>query len=70
MFAQDFPGHAEFVKAATLDNEIQFVETRSSDVAKFLFPNLKTSNVFVGLVKSEAERYTEYGKLSYFLSLL
>lgn len=79
MFAQDSPGHDEFVKAASLDNEIQFVETSSSDVAKLLFPNLKIDNVFVGMVKSDAERYTAYGKLpdikrfsclSYFLSLL
>ncbi|KAL1199437.1 Protein disulfide isomerase-like 1-6 [Cardamine amara subsp. amara] len=53
-------GHDEFVKAASLDNEIQFVETSSSDVAKLLFPNLKTNDVFVGMVKSEAERYTAY----------
>ncbi|CAH8260665.1 unnamed protein product [Arabidopsis lyrata] len=56
-------GYDEFVKAASLDNEIQFVETSSSDVAKLLFPNLKTNNVFVGLVKTEAEKYTAYGKL-------
>ncbi|XP_010503804.1 PREDICTED: protein disulfide isomerase-like 1-6 [Camelina sativa] len=53
-------GCDEFVKAASLDNEIQFVETSSSDVAKLLFPELKTNNVFVGLVKTEAERYTAY----------
>ncbi|XP_006297318.2 protein disulfide isomerase-like 1-6 [Capsella rubella] len=53
-------GYDEFVKAASLDNEIQFVETNSSDVAKLLFPNLKTNNMFVGLVKTEAERYTAY----------
>ncbi|XP_010487456.1 PREDICTED: protein disulfide isomerase-like 1-6 [Camelina sativa] len=53
-------GYDEFVKAASLDNEIQFVETRSSHVAKLLFPDLKTNNVFVGLVKTEAERYTAY----------
>ncbi|CAN8259157.1 unnamed protein product [Cochlearia groenlandica] len=53
-------GHDEFVKAASVDNEIQFVETSSRDVAKLLFPNLKPNNVFVGMVKSEAERYTVY----------
>jgi protein disulfide-isomerase A1 len=63
LFAQDSSGHDEFVKAASLDNEIQFVETSSIDVAKLLFPNLKTNNVFVGLVKTEAEKYTSYGKL-------
>lgn len=63
VFAQASSGYDEFVKAASLDNEIQFVETSSSDVAKLLFPNLKTNNVFVGLVKTEAEKYTAYGKL-------
>nr|VDD01116.1 unnamed protein product [Brassica oleracea] len=50
----------EFVKAAKSDNEIQFVETSDNDVAKLLFPHLKTNTVFIGLVKTEAERYTVY----------
>ncbi|CAH2036476.1 unnamed protein product [Thlaspi arvense] len=50
----------EFVKAAKSDNEIQFVETSDSDVAKLLFPELKANNVFIGMVKTEAERYTAY----------
>uniref|UniRef100_M4DCV2 protein disulfide-isomerase n=1 Tax=Brassica campestris TaxID=3711 RepID=M4DCV2_BRACM len=50
----------EFVKAAKSDNEIQFVETSDNDVAKLLFPQLKTNTVFIGLVKPEAERYTAY----------
>ncbi|KAL0696665.1 hypothetical protein Bca4012_063845 [Brassica carinata] len=50
----------EFVKAAKSDDEIQFVETSDSDVAKLLFPELKTGNVFIGMVKTEAERYTAY----------
>ncbi|ESQ30226.1 hypothetical protein EUTSA_v10011373mg [Eutrema salsugineum] len=50
----------EFVKAAKSDDEIQFVETSNSDVAKLLFPDLKTNNVFIGMVKTEAERYTAY----------
>jgi protein disulfide-isomerase A1 len=52
--------HNEFVKAAKSDDEIQFIETRDSDVAKLLFPDLKSNNVFIGLVKPEAERYTVY----------
>ncbi|GFZ04160.1 PDI-like 1-6 [Actinidia rufa] len=52
--------YEEFVKAATSDNEIQFVETSSIDAADVLFPNIKTSNCFVGLVKSEPERYTAF----------
>ncbi|KAF8050180.1 hypothetical protein N665_2032s0008 [Sinapis alba] len=49
-----------FVKAAKADNEIQFVETSDSNVAKLLFLELKTSTVFVGMVKAETERYTAY----------
>lgn len=52
------------MKAAKSDDEIQFVETSDSDVAKLLFPELKTGNVFIGMVKTEAERYTAYGKLA------
>ncbi|CAL9218649.1 unnamed protein product [Arabidopsis halleri] len=52
--------HNEFVKAAKSDDEIQFVETSDSDVAKLLFPDFKTNNVFIGMVKNEAERYTVY----------
>ncbi|WZZ07694.1 hypothetical protein YC2023_093615 [Brassica napus] len=48
----------EFVKAAKSDNEIQFVETSDNDVAKLLFPHLKTNTVFIGLVKPEAEKWT------------
>ncbi|KAG5392176.1 hypothetical protein IGI04_022139 [Brassica rapa subsp. trilocularis] len=51
----------EFVKAAKSDDEIQFVETSDSEVAKLLFPEFKTSDVFIGMVKTEAERYTSYG---------
>ncbi|KAJ0242263.1 Protein disulfide isomerase-like 1-6 [Hirschfeldia incana] len=50
----------EFVKAAKSDDEIQFVVTSDSDVAKLLFPEIKTSDVFIGMVKTEAERYTAY----------
>ncbi|XVF74579.1 hypothetical protein PTKIN_Ptkin13bG0121000 [Pterospermum kingtungense] len=49
-----------FIKAATADNEIQFVETNSIEVAKALYPNIKASNLFLGIVKSEPERYTPY----------
>lgn len=31
---------------------------------KLLFPDLKTNNVFIGMVKTEPERYTAYGKIS------
>ncbi|KAG2314039.1 hypothetical protein Bca4012_064659 [Brassica carinata] len=62
-FFHKFEGseYNEFVKAAKSDNEIQFVETSDRDVAKLLFAELKTSDtVFIGLVKTEAERYTAY----------
>ncbi|KAA8541790.1 hypothetical protein F0562_022942 [Nyssa sinensis] len=52
--------YEEFVKAATSDNEIQFVETTDIDVAHVLFPDTKPNNLFLGLVKSEPEKYTTY----------
>ncbi|GAB4842231.1 protein disulfide isomerase-like [Ancistrocladus abbreviatus] len=51
------PEHEEFVKAAIYDNEIQFVETNSMEIAQLLFPDIKPTNLFLGLVKSEPERY-------------
>ncbi|KAL0836069.1 hypothetical protein Bca101_087958 [Brassica carinata] len=33
-------------------------------VVKLLFPELKASDVFIGMVKTKAERYTKYGKLA------
>ncbi|CAE5962839.1 unnamed protein product [Arabidopsis arenosa] len=61
-FLNKFEGseHNEFVKAAKSDDEIQFVETSDNDVEKLLIPDLKSSNVFIGMVKIEAERYTVY----------
>lgn len=57
------PDYDEFVKAAITDNEIQFVETCTSQIANTLFPDVKSVNLFLGIVKSEPERYTSYGKL-------
>lgn len=56
------PDYDEFVKAAISDNEIQFVETSNIDVATVLFPDIKDTNHFLGIVKSEPERYTPYGE--------
>ncbi|KAF8393378.1 hypothetical protein HHK36_021621 [Tetracentron sinense] len=50
--------YEEFVNAASADNEIQFVETSNTEVAKVLFPDINSSNRFLGLVKSEPERYS------------
>lgn len=50
----------EFTKAAEMDNEIQFVETSNAEIAKHLFPNFKPTSLFLGLVKREPEKYTEY----------
>lgn len=50
----------EFTKAAEMDNEIQFVETSYAEIAKHLFPDFKPTSLFIGLVKSEPEKYTEY----------
>ncbi|KAL3631897.1 Thioredoxin-like domain [Castilleja foliolosa] len=50
--------YEEFVKAAVADNEIQFVETSSAEVAKALYPVGEPQKPFFGLVKSEPEHYT------------
>ncbi|KAL8170501.1 hypothetical protein V2J09_022305 [Rumex salicifolius] len=52
--------YEEFVKAATADNEIQFVKTNSLEIANVLFPDIGAGNLFLGLVKSEPERYTSF----------
>ncbi|XP_011072364.1 protein disulfide isomerase-like 1-6 [Sesamum indicum] len=52
------PDYGEFIKAAAADNEIQFVETSSSEVAKVLYPVVKPTRPFFGLVKSEPEHHT------------
>lgn len=59
---EKFEGHdyEEFVKAAKSDNEIQFIEVNDIDMAKVLFPAIKDTKNFIGLVKSEPERYTPY----------
>ncbi|KAM7480457.1 hypothetical protein LguiA_028670 [Lonicera macranthoides] len=54
------PDYEEFVKASTSDNEIQFVVTDSTEIASVLFPHMKPANIFLGLVKSEVERYTTF----------
>lgn len=56
------PAYEEFFKAASDDNEFQFVEVSNAEVAKTLFPDIKPSNNFLGLVKEEQERYTIYGE--------
>ncbi|KAG8494733.1 hypothetical protein CXB51_012541 [Gossypium anomalum] len=48
-----------FIKAAMSDNEIQFAEASNIEVAKLLYPDIKATN-FLGIVKSEPERYTAY----------
>lgn len=45
------------------DNEIQFAEASNIEVAKLLYPDIKATN-FLGIVKSEPERYTAYGEFA------
>ncbi|KAL6897974.1 hypothetical protein ACP4OV_006570 [Aristida adscensionis] len=52
--------YEEFVKAATTDNEVQFVETNDRSVAKILFPGLTSEEQFLGLVKSEPEKFEKF----------
>ncbi|XP_043703535.1 protein disulfide isomerase-like 1-6 isoform X2 [Telopea speciosissima] len=54
------PDYEEFVKAASEGNEIQFVEACNAEVAKVLFPDIATRNLFLGLVKSEPEKYVQF----------
>lgn len=54
------PDYEEFIRAATSDNEVQFIETSSLEIAKVLFPDAKPTYPFLGLTKSELERYTAY----------
>lgn len=54
------PDYEEFGKAATSDNDIQFAETSSSEVVRILFPDIKATNNFLGLVKSEPEKFTSF----------
>ncbi|XP_058113908.1 protein disulfide isomerase-like 1-6 isoform X1 [Magnolia sinica] len=51
------PDYEEFVKVAIADNSVQFVETCNIEVAAVLFPDVKPKNHFLGLVKSEPEKY-------------
>jgi hypothetical protein len=50
------------VKAATAENEVQFVETNDRNVAKILFPGIASQEQFLGLVKSEPEKFEKFGK--------
>ncbi|XP_020597975.1 protein disulfide isomerase-like 1-5 [Phalaenopsis equestris] len=50
----------EFVKAAASENEIQFVETNDVIVAKVLYPNIRSSKPFIGIVKGEPERFESF----------
>ncbi|KAJ4958068.1 hypothetical protein NE237_025179 [Protea cynaroides] len=54
------PEYEEFVKAASEDNEIQFVEVCNAEVAKVLFPDIAIKNLFLGFVKSEPEKYAKF----------
>lgn len=56
--------YEEFIKAAKTDNELQFVEVSDVEVARVLFPDITTSNNFLGIVKSEPERHTKFGELN------
>lgn len=48
------------MKAATTENEVQFVETNDRNVAKILFPGIASEEQFLGLVKSEPEKFEKF----------
>ncbi|CAJ1955232.1 unnamed protein product [Sphenostylis stenocarpa] len=54
------PDYEEFVSAAKYDNETQFVEVNKVELAQVLYPAIKPTGRFLGIVKSEPERYTAY----------
>ncbi|KAK7402299.1 hypothetical protein VNO78_14452 [Psophocarpus tetragonolobus] len=54
------PAYEEFVSAAKFDNETQFVEVSQVELARVLYPDIKPTDCFLGIVKSEPERYTAY----------
>lgn len=54
------PEYDAFIKAATDNNEIQFAEAKDLSVAKTLFPNIGAEKHFLGLVKSEPERFEKF----------
>lgn len=54
------PEYEEFVNSANSDNETQFVEVSKVELAQVLYPDIKPADRFLGIVKSEPERYTAY----------
>lgn len=54
--------YEQFVKAATSENEIQFVEANDINIAKLLFPDIGAEKQFIGLVKNESEKFEKFSK--------
>ncbi|KAI4331244.1 hypothetical protein MLD38_029448 [Melastoma candidum] len=52
--------YEEFVKAATANNDIQFIEVNDLHSARVLYPDIQSSKSFLGIVKNEPEKYTSY----------
>lgn len=50
------------MSAAKSDNETQFVEVNQVEIARVLYPAINSAGRFLGIVKSEPERYTAYGE--------
>ena len=48
------------MKATTTDNEVQFVETSDTSVAKVLFPGIASEEKFVGLEPEKFEKFCKY----------
>ncbi|KAB2612836.1 protein disulfide isomerase-like 1-6 [Pyrus ussuriensis x Pyrus communis] len=55
------PEHKEFVKAATADNAIQFVEASNIEVANVLFPNMKSTSLSLELA-DEILQFLDHNK--------
>lgn len=63
------PDYEEFVNAAKSDNETQFVEVSKVELARVLYPDIKPTDRFLGIVKSEPERYTAYGEFGFYANV-
>lgn len=56
------PESEAFTKAASSNNETQFVATDNFEIAKLLYPHISSNKNFVGLVKTEDDKFETFGK--------
>jgi protein disulfide-isomerase A1 len=54
------PESEAFAKAALTNNETQFVATDNFEIAKLLYPQISSKKNFVGLVKTENDKFEKF----------